>query len=103
MRKKDKKVEGDMGNSSSFIPGLFSKLVFDIFHNWIRDYQHNKNIKKNDVVEEKLITVENLTVKLEKRVKENKYKLNNLKKLLVTSMVINFLMSAAILVFLFLQ
>ncbi len=93
----------DNMNNGSFIPSILSKLLFDGFQNWIRDYQHNKNIKKHDVVEEKLIVVENLQLKLDKRVKENKYKIDALRVLLIMSMIMNFVFFAVVLVFLILM
>jgi len=103
MKQKDNDNKQDKMNNGSFIPSLLSKLIFDGFQNWIRDYQHNKNIKKHDVVEEKLIVVENLQLKLDKRVKENKYKIDGLRMLLIMSMIMNFVFFAVVLVFLILM
>jgi hypothetical protein len=103
MKKKDKENNQDYMNNGSFIPSIISKLLFDGFQNWIRDYQHNRNIKKHDIVEEKLVIVENLQLKLDKRIKENKYKIDALKALLITSMIMNFLFFAVVLVFLILM
>ena len=98
MKSKNKTEKDNM--SGSFIPTIFSKLVFDFFQNWLRDFHQGKNIKKNDVIEEKLITVENLQLKLEKKVKENKANIISIKNLLVTSMFINIIMFIIIIVFL---
>ncbi len=103
MKKKDKENNQDYMNNGSFIPSIISKLLFDGFQNWIRDYQHNRNIKKHDIVEEKLVIVENLQLKLDKRIKENKYKIDALKALLIMSMIMNFLFFAVVLVFLILM
>lgn len=86
--------------NGAFIPSLISKLLFDGFQNWVRDYQHNRNIKKHDIVEEKLVIVENLQLKLDKRVKENMYKIDALRILLITSMIMNFVFFAVVLIFL---
>lgn len=102
MKNKDNGNKQDNMNGS-FIPSIISKLLFDGFQNWIRDYQHNRNIKKHDVVEEKLIIVENLQLKLDKRVKENKYKIDALRILLIMSMIMNFVFFAVVLVFLILM
>ncbi len=100
MKKKDKENNQDYMNNGSFIPSIISKLLFDGFQNWIRDYQHNRNIKKHDIVEEKLVLVENLQLKLDKRVKENKYKIDALKVLVIMSMIMNLVFFAVLLVFL---
>ncbi len=103
MKRKDKENNQDNMNNGSFIPSIISKLLFDGFQNWIRDYQHNRNIKKHDIVEEKLVLVENLQLKLDKRVKENKYKIDALRVLLIMSMVMNFVFFAVLLIFLILM
>ena len=102
MKNKDNGNKQDNMNGS-FIPTMISKLLFDGFQNWIRDYQHNRNIKKHDVVKENLIIVENLQLKLDKRVKENKYKIDALRILLIMSMIMNFVFFAVVLVFLILM
>jgi hypothetical protein len=102
MKNKDNGNNQDTMNGS-FIPSMLSKLLFDGFQNWIRDYQHNRNIKKQDVIEDKLIIVENLQLKLDKRVKENKYKIDALRILLIMSMIMNFVFFAVVLVFLILM
>ncbi len=102
MKNKDNGNTQDTMNNS-FIPSILSKLLFDGFQNWVRDYQHNRNIKKHDVIEDKLIVVENLQLKLDKRVKENKYKIDALRTLLIMSMIMNFVFFAVVLVFLILM
>lgn len=95
------KCQNDNNNGSGnkfFVPSIISKLLFDGFQNWIRNYQHNKNIKKQDIVEEKLIVVENLQVKLDNRVKENGHRINTLRVLLISSMIMNFVFFAVLLI-----
>src|SRR5690554_7482790 len=95
--KNDKNHDDNGSGNKFFVPSIISKLLFDGFQNWIRNYQHNKNIKKQDVVEEKLIVVENLQIKLDNRVKENGHKIDTLRVLLISSMVMNFVFFAVLL------
>lgn len=99
----DKNQENNNIGARSFIPSIISKLLFDGFQNWIRDFQHNKNIKKQDVVEDKLIVLENLQLKLDKRVKENRYRIDALRVFMIMSMIMNFVFFAIVLVFLIIR
>ncbi|OQY38696.1 MAG: hypothetical protein B6226_03300 [Candidatus Cloacimonetes bacterium 4572_65] len=95
-----KKTKDDNLNSGTFIPAIFSKLVFEFIQNWIRDFNHNKNIRKSDPIEEKLITIENLQLKVDKRVKDNRNSIDKLKLMMMISMIMNFVLFTFIIVFL---
>lgn len=74
---------------NNVITSILSKALFDGFSNWIRNYQHAKNIKKTDESSEKLVTIENYLLKVHKKSKENSHKIDSIKTLLVISLITN--------------
>ncbi len=69
------------------MPGLtFKKLLpafipvaWELFNHFKRDINHNSNIKKFDESEEKLATIENLIVRVEKKALLNREEIRSFK------------------------
>lgn len=56
---------------SRFIPA-FIPLVFEIFRQYKRSFNHDGNIRKADKTAEKIATVEHMLVRLEKKIQLNR-------------------------------
>ncbi|MBP7205271.1 MAG: hypothetical protein KBA54_02025 [Candidatus Cloacimonetes bacterium] len=91
------------------MPGLtFKKLLpafipvaWEIFNHFKRDLNHNTNIKKHDESEEKLATIENLIVRVEKKALINRDEIRSFKHNLIIWTAINSALLIAIIVKLF--
>jgi hypothetical protein len=64
-------------NYKKFLPS-FIVLLFELLSHWKRDFSHNNNIKKIDKTSEQLGTIENLLVRLEKKIQHNRDMLDKL-------------------------
>jgi hypothetical protein len=72
----------------SFLPS-FITIVFELMEHWKRDSAHNSNIKKLDKTAEQLGTIENMLVRLEKKIQTNRETLDKLKLQLNISLAAN--------------
>ena len=91
------------GSLKKLLPA-FIPLVMEVMSHVKRDASHNSNIKKIDKTEEKLATIENLVVRLEKKVITNRDEIKAMNIKLQIWLVLNSAMLIAILVkLLFLQ
>jgi hypothetical protein len=78
-------------NLKKFLPS-FMILVFELLSHWKRDFSHNNNIKKQDKTAEQLGTIENLLVRLEKKIQHNRDLVDKLKNLLFLSTAVNLML-----------
>lgn len=67
----------------------FITILFELVEHWKRDSAHNSNIRKLDKTAEQLGTIENMLVRLEKKIQVNRELVNNLKNMLFISMAAN--------------
>jgi hypothetical protein len=67
-------------NYKKFLPS-FIFLVFELLSHWKRDFSQNNKVKKFDKTAEQLGTIENLLIRLEKKIQHNR---NMLDKLIFT-------------------
>ena len=89
-----------IGSLKKLLPA-FIPLVMDVMSHVKRDASHNNNIKKIDKTEEKLATIENLVVRLEKKVITNRDEIKTMSLKLQIWLVLNSAMLIAIVVKLF--
>ncbi|MCB5246949.1 MAG: hypothetical protein LHW57_02845 [Candidatus Cloacimonetes bacterium] len=82
------------------LPAFFP-VAMEIFRHFKRDFSHNNNIKKFNESEEKLATIENLIVKVEKKALINREEIRAFKTQFVVWAVINSALLIAIFVKLF--
>jgi len=71
-----------------FLPS-FITIAFELMDHWKRDSAHNSNIKKLDKTSEQLSTIENMLVRLEKKIQINRELVDKLKTVLFYSMAAN--------------
>jgi len=71
-----------------FLPS-FITIVFELFEHLARHSAHSSNVKKLDKTAEQLGTIENLLVKLEKKVQVNRDLIERLKLQLTFSLIVN--------------
>ncbi len=79
----------------------FIPVAMEIFNHFKRDFSHNNNIKKFNESEEKLSTIENLIVKVEKKALINREEIKAFKTRFVIWTAINSALLIAIFVKLF--
>ncbi len=81
----------------SFLPS-FITIAFELMQHWKRDYAHNNNIKKLDKTTEKLGTIENMLLRLEKKIQANRNLINRLQQILFVSLGANLILLLIILI-----
>lgn len=74
-----------------FLPS-FITIVFELLEHWKRDAAHNSNIRKLDKTADQLGTIENMLVRLEKKIQYNRDLVDRLKFMLYISMAANLLL-----------
>jgi len=72
------KNHNDKPRSNPFIAGLI-KAFFDIVNHFIRDFDNIRKVKKIDKFSEEFSTIEHLLVKLEKKLNEQRFLIEDLK------------------------
>ena len=87
-------------NYKRFLPS-FITIVFELLEHWKRDSAHNSNIRKLDKTTEQLGTIENMLVRLEKKIQLNRDLVEKLKFLLYISMAANLILLIIIFVKIF--
>ena len=80
----------------SFLPS-FITIAFELMEHWKRDTAHNSNIKKLDKTAEQLGTIENMLVRLEKKIQANREIVDKLRFQLQISMAANLVLLLVIL------
>jgi hypothetical protein len=75
----------------------FITIVFELLEHWKRDAAHNSNIRKLDKTADQLGTIENMLVRLEKKIQHNRDLVDRLKFMLFISMAANLLLLIVIL------
>jgi hypothetical protein len=83
-------------NYKSLMPS-FLTVAFELMEHWKRDSAHNSNIKKLDKTTDKLGTIENMLVRLEKKIQTNREMVEKLKVMLLASVSVNLLLLILIL------
>ncbi len=83
-------------NFKRYLPS-FITIVFELMEHWKRDAAHNSNIKKLDKTTEQLGTIENMLVRLEKKIQYNRDLVSRLSFLLYISIAANLVFFALIL------
>ena len=83
-------------NYKKFLPS-FITIVFELLEHWKRDSAHNNNIKKLDKTTEQLGTIENMLIRLEKKIQTNRDMVEKLKGFLFISLAANLVFLAVIL------
>jgi hypothetical protein len=79
----------------------FIPLAFEVISHMKRDASHNNNIKKFDKTEEKLSTIENLIVRVEKKALSNREEIRLMRTQFVIWLAINSALLIAVVVKLF--
>jgi hypothetical protein len=79
-----------------FIPS-FLTILFELVEHWRRDAVHNNNIKKLNKTAEQLGTIENMLVRLEKKIQNSRDLVDRLRMYLFFSMTVNFVLLIVIL------
>ncbi len=79
----------------------FIPVAFELMRHFKRDVSHNSNIRKFNEAEEKLATIENLIVKIEKKSMVNRDEIRVIKTRFTIWMAINSALLIAILIKLF--
>lgn len=79
-----------------FLPS-FITILFELLEHWKRDAAHNSNIRKLDKTADQLGTIENMLVRLEKKIQYNRDLVDKLKFMLYISMAANLLLLIVIL------
>lgn len=69
---------------------------------WMKNKDHDNRIKKFDNTAEKINTIENLIVRLEKKLKETREDLRELQHQVILSRIINIVLSCVIIIGMFL-
>lgn len=67
-------------------------LVASFAKNWLKNKEHDKQIRDHDQTTEKLSTIENLIVRLEKKLKETDFEIDDLKRQVLLSRTINIIL-----------
>ncbi|MDI3503726.1 MAG: hypothetical protein PWP64_662 [Candidatus Cloacimonadota bacterium] len=83
-----------------FIP-TFVPFAFELMRHFIRDFNHNGNIRKNDKSGEKLATLEHMLVRLERNIQHNRESSEKIAVRVYCWLFINSIMLVAILIKLF--
>ena len=71
--------------------------------NWMKNRKHNSEIKNFDKTEEKINIIENLIVRLERKIKESRDEISELKQQIMISRYINIGLGVLVLIGLFLN
>jgi hypothetical protein len=68
----------DKPRSNPFISGLI-KAFFDLINHFIKDFDNIRKVKKIDKFSEEFSTIEHLLVRLEKKMEEQRFQIEDLK------------------------
>ncbi len=74
----------------------FITILMAIIERWKRQSVHNLEIKKIDQTREQLDTIENMLVRLEKKIQQNREMINSLKFILTLSIFANVVLLIAL-------
>ncbi len=70
--------------------------------NWMKNKEHDKSVKHHDKTDEKITVIENLIVRLERKIKETRTELDEIQRQILISRTINIILSIIIMVGMFL-
>ena len=68
----------DKPRSNPFVAGLI-KAFFDLVNHFIKDFDNIRKVKKIDKFSEEFSTIEHLLIRLEKKVEEQRFLIEDLK------------------------
>jgi hypothetical protein len=91
--KKNKKRLGDYMKLLQYLPFLFSVIKTFVMHK-----KHDYKVKTFNKSKEKIDSIENMMVKLEKKIREMRSEMEDLRKQIILSRIVNITLGATIIV-----
>lgn len=81
--------------NSPLLTGLIN-MFFDMIKHFIKDFENMKKVKKIDNISDKFSALEHMLIRLEDKIQENRYRIEELKNRLLWSNIIIILLVAFI-------